>query len=476
VNTDAPPLEWPTRGQAERRVWEIQAKLHRWAGEDQGRRFRDVFNLVHDPAFLLVAWHRVRGNRGARSAGVDGASAFYVEQRYGVQAFLADLRLEVKTQTFQPLPVRERMIPKAGGRLRRLGIATVRDRVVQAALKLVLEPIWEADFLPCSYGFRPKRRAHDAIAEIRTFTSAPHRYEWALEGDIAACFDEISHGALLDRVRQRISDRRVVALIKAFLKSGIFNTETGLRDSHAGTPQGGILSPLLANLALSVLDEHFDQRVRQNRALPRRHRRGRPVFRLSRYADDWVLLVKGERADVETMRGEAATVLATMGLRLSPEKTTITHIDEGLDFLGWRIQRHRKPGTVKSYVYTYPSKKSVAAVTRKVRTLSRLNRNFPLEVLLHTLNPALRGWCTYFRPGVSAATFRYLRAFTWRRVIGWIRRKHPGMTWKQWRRRYCHGGWWPTDGEVALFDPGRMRTTRYRYRGAAIPNPWASAA
>jgi RNA-directed DNA polymerase len=368
------------------------------------------------------------------------------------------------------------MIPKAGGKQRRLGIATVRDRVVQAALKLVLEPIWEADFLPCSYGFRPLRRAHDAIAEIRTFASPPHRYEWALEGDIAACFDEINHSALLDRVRLRISDRRVVALIKAFLKAGIFNTETGLRDSSAGTPQGGILSPLLANLALSVLDEHFDQRTRQTRTLPQRQRRGRPAFRLSRYADDWVLLVKGERADVETMRDEAATVLATMGLRLSPEKTMITHIDEGLDFLGWRIQRHRKPGTVKSYIYTYPAKKSVAAVTRKVRTLSRLNRNFPLDVLLHTLNPALRGWCSYFQPGVSAATFRYLRTFTWRRVIGWIRRKHPRMTWKQLRRRYCHGGWWPTDGEVALFDPGRMRTTRYRYRGAAIPNPWASAA
>lgn len=243
MNTDAPPLEWPTLGQAERRVREIQAKLHRWAGEDSGRRFGDVFNLVHDPAFLLVAWNRVRGNRGARSAGVDGASAFYVEQRYGVEAFLADLRLEVKTATFRPLPVRERMIPKAGGKLRRLGIATVRDRVVQAALKLVLEPIWEADFLPCSYGFRPKRRAHDAVAEIRTFASSPHSYEWVLEGDIAACFDEISHRALLDRVRLRISDRRVVAVIKAFLKAGIFNTETGLRESPAGTPQGGILTP-----------------------------------------------------------------------------------------------------------------------------------------------------------------------------------------------------------------------------------------
>jgi RNA-directed DNA polymerase len=472
VNADAPPLEWPTLGQAERRVREIQAKLHRWAGEDSGRRFQDVFNLVHDPAFLLVAWHRVRGNRGARSAGVDGASAFYVEQRYGVQAFLADLRLEVKAQTFRPLPVRERMIPKAGGKLRRLGIATVRDRVVQAALKLVLEPIWEADFLPCSYGFRPKRRAHDAIAEISTFASAPHRYEWALEGDIAACFDEISHSALLDRVRQRITDRRVVALIKAFLKAGIFNTETGLRDSHAGTPQGGILSPLLANLALTVLDEHFD-RGRARTSPPRRQRQ-HPVFRLP-VCRRLVLLVKGSGPTSSDAR-RGGNGPRDDGLRLSPEKTTITHIDEGLDFLGWRIQRHRKPGTVKSYVYTYPSKKAVAAVTRKVRTLSRLNRNFPLEVLLLNLNPALRGWCAYFQPGVSAATFRYLRAFTWRRVIGWIRRKHPGMTWQQLRRRYCHGGWWPTDGEIALFDPGRMRTTRYRYRGAAIPNPWASTA
>ena len=169
-------------------------------------------------------------------------------------------------------------------------------------------------------------------------------------------------------------------------------------------------------------------------------------------------------------------VLAPMGLRLSVEKTKITHIDEGLDFLGWRIQRHRKPGTAKSFVYTYPSKKAVRAVTGKVRTLSRLNKNLPLEVLLHTLNPVLRGWCTYFQPGVSSATFRFLRAFAWRRVIGWLRRKHLRMNWKRLRQRYCHGGWWPSDGSVALFDPGRMRTTRYRYRGAAIPTPWASTA
>jgi RNA-directed DNA polymerase len=236
------------------------------------------------------------------------------------------------------------------------------------------------------------------------------------------------------------------------------------------------LSPLLANIALSVLDEHFTGRIRDQQALPRRHQRGLPWFRLIRYADDWILLVRGDRVHAEALREEAAAVLAPMGLRLSTEKTKITHVDEGLDFLGWRIQRHRKRGTDKSFVYTYPSKKAVRAVTGKVRMLSRLNKNLPLEVLLHTLNPVLRGWCTYFQPGVSSATFRFLRAFAWRRVIGWLRRKHLRMNWKRLRQRYCHGGWWPSDGSVALFDPGRMRTTRYRYRGAAIPTPWASTA
>ncbi|NEA77422.1 reverse transcriptase domain-containing protein, partial [Streptomyces sp. SID13588] len=154
-------------------------------------------------------------------------------------------------RSFRPLPVRERMIPKAGGKLRRLGIATITDRVVQASLKLVLEPIFEADFLPCSYGFRPKRRAHDAVAEVRFFTSKS--YEWIVEGDIEACFDEISHPALMDRVRARVGDKRVLALVKAFLKSGILGEDRVLRDTTAGTPQGSILSPLMNNVALSVL-------------------------------------------------------------------------------------------------------------------------------------------------------------------------------------------------------------------------------
>jgi RNA-directed DNA polymerase len=471
VNIDAPVF---APFGAKHRVREIQAKLHRWAIDDSDRQFRDLFNLVCDPAFLLIAWERVRGNRGARSAGVDGKSVSHVE-RQGLDEFLAEIREDLKAQQFRPLPVRERMIPKAGGKkLRRLGIPTVRDRVVQAALKLVLEPIFEADFEPCSYGFRPNRRAHDAIAEIRTFASPPHRYEWVVEGDIAACFDEISHSALMGRVRQRISDKRVLALVQAFLKAGILDKDRLFRESHMGTPQGGILSPLLANVALSVLDENFAQRHQDQKRMTRQMRRGEPSFRLIRYADDWVALVRGNRVDAETIRNEAAEALSTMGLRLAPEKTTLVHIDEGFDFLGWRIQRHRKRGTTKHYVYTYPSKKAVKSVMGKVRTISRLDKNLPLEVLLHNLNPVLRGWCVYFQPGVSSATFRFLRAFTWRRVMGWLHRKHPRATWEQVRHRYCQGHWWPFDGDTALFNPARMRTTRYRYRGTAIPTPWAS--
>ena len=193
VNTGDPELEYAFY-EAERRVLEIQAKLHRWASEDPHRRFDDLFNLVSDPAFLLVAWARVRGNKGARTAGVDGNTAYSIEAVQGTEAFLGRLRTSIKDRSFCPLPVREQMIPKANGKLRRLGIATVTDRVVQASLKLVLEPIFEADFLPCSYGFRPNHRVHDAVAEVRHLTS--RSYEWIVEGDIKACLDASSHCSL----------------------------------------------------------------------------------------------------------------------------------------------------------------------------------------------------------------------------------------------------------------------------------------
>ncbi len=474
MNTDEPEQ---VLDEARRRVLKIQTKLHRWAGDDPDRRFDDLFNLVADPAFLWVAWDRVSGNKGARTAGVDGRTASSIAAFDGGEDFLDQLRNTVKDRSFRPLPVRERMIPKAGGKLRRLGIPTVADRVVQASLKLVLEPIFEADFLPCSYGFRPNRRAHDAVAEVRYLASRPRCYEWVVEGDIKACFDEISHVALMQRVRRRVGDNRVLDLVKAFLKAGILTEDRLLEDTTAGTPQGGILSPLLANIALSVLDEHIARAAggpntgALERARRLRHRQ--PNFKLSRYADDWCLMVRGTRADAEALRDEIAEVLAVMGLRLSQDKTRITHIDEGLDFLGWRIQRHRKRGTSKHYVYVYPSKKAVASARRKIKTLCRqVTTSQPLDALLRRVNSTLRGWSGYFRAGVSSAVFSYLSHYTWKTVWRWLLRKHRKLTRTQIRGRYFGGGWWPATENRELIDLTKIGTTRYRYRGSVIPSPW----
>jgi RNA-directed DNA polymerase len=472
VNTGA---SWPGFVEAELRVLSIQAKLHQWSIDDAGRRFDDLFNLVTDPAFLMVAWDRVRGNRGARSAGIDGVSPRSIV--FGSERFLSDLRDDLRSRQFRPLPVRQVMIPKANGKLRALGIPTARDRTVQAALKLVLEPIFEADFKPCSYGFRPKRRAHDAIAEIHFLAAAPRNYSWVLEADIKACFDEIDHTALMGRVRNRIGDRRVVDLVKAFLKAGVLSEDTIVRDTNTGTPQGGILSPLLANIALSVLDEHFVAAwtaMGDSSARHQRRRKGLATYRIVRYADDFVVMVNGTRAHADGLREEVAAVLAPMGLRLSEEKTKVVHIDEGFDFLGFRIQRQQKRGSGKSFVYTYPSAKAVASVKAKVRTMTRGATNQPLAVLCYRLAPVLRGWANYFRHGVSKSTFDYIRTFTWRRVICWLRHKHPQTNWKWFRHRYLPG-WWPTDGDVVLFDIGKVAVTRYLYRGNKIPTPWTRA-
>jgi RNA-directed DNA polymerase len=239
---------------------------------------------------------------------------------------------------------------------------------------------------------------------------------------------------------------------------------------------GGVISPLLSNLALSVLDEHAARAWQAMGTVSQRHdrrQRGEATWRLVRYADDFVVLVAGTQAHAEQLKDEVAAVLATMGLRLSEAKTSIRHIDEGVDFLGWRIQRHQQRGSQRRYVYTYPSKKALAAVKATVRTLTKTMRNQPLTVLLHRLNWVLRGWTTYFRHGSSSATFEDLRAFTWRRVVCWLRRKHPRISWKELRRRYLPG-WWPTQGAVRMFNPGAVGIVRYRYRGAKIPAPWTS--
>jgi RNA-directed DNA polymerase len=464
---------WPDLDEAELRVRVMQKKLHQWAISDPGRRFDDLYNLVYDPAFLVVAWSRVRDNKGGRSAGVDGVVPRSIVFNTG--EFLTGLREDLKARRFTPVRVREKMIPKANGKIRRLGIPTAADRTVQASLKLVLEPIFEADFEPCSYGFRPRRRAQDAVAEIHFFGTPVRKYDWVFEGDIKACFDEIDHSALMGRVRHRIGDKRVLGLVKAFLKSGILCEDGTARTTITGTPQGGVLSPLLANIALSVLDEHFARKwdeLGPAWTRVKRRRQGVPAYRLVRYADDFVVMVGGTRDDADALWDELAAVLAPMGLRLSEEKTRVCHIDEGFDFLGWHIQRRTKRGHGgKRAVYTYPSKKALASVMEKVRSLTRRQKHRTLADLLRSVNRVLRGWCNYFRHGVSSPTFSYLDHFTWWRIVGWLRKRHLGLNWGTLHRRFLPD-WQIRDGRTEMFRPQAILIVRYRYRGTRIPTPW----
>ena len=385
---------WPHPDEAGPRVRRMQAKLHLWATRDPGRRFDDLFNLIYHPDFLAVAWDRVRGNKGARTAGVDRVIPSSITGGAETAGFLNETRQQLKSQTFTPLPVRERLIPKSGqpGKYRRLGIPSTMDRLVQAALVLVLEPIFEADFKPVSYGFRPKRRAQDAIAEIHYFGS--RNYHWVFEADITACFDELSHSAILQRVRQRVADKRVLALVKAFLKAGIMSENGQVRDQVTGTPQGGIASPLLANIALSVLDEHFCAKWDAHGTDMRRftyRKRGGATYRIIRYADDFTIMVNGTKAQADALWDEVAQLLAPLGLRLSETKSRVCHLDEGFVFLGFHIQRRRKKGTSKKAVYTYPSKKALASIMAKVRAITNRARHRTLADLLRQLNPVLRG-------------------------------------------------------------------------------------
>lgn len=481
VNTGA--VTWPDPYSAGVAVRSMQIKLHRWAGEDSSRRFSDLFNLVYDPAFLVHAWERVSGNKGARTPGADKATVAMIETWIGVEEFLGQIRDALKSGGFGPVEVRQVRIPKGTpGKFRKLGIPTVADRVVQASLKAVLEPVFEADFQPCSYGFRPNRRAHDAIAEIHHYGTSGYR--WVLECDIKACFDEIDHTALMDRLRARIKDKRVCALVKAFLESGVM-TELGDREETlTGTPQGGILSPLLANIALSALDDYFSQqRSREmgtdvQRAKRRRHGQGN--WKLIRYADDFVFMVHGERRHAEALREEVAAVLAPMGLRLAPEKTAVVHLDEGFTFLGFDIRRLRKRGTQEYYVYTKPSRKAIQAIKDKVRTKTcRSTLHMGLDELIASLNRSLAGWANYFRHGVSKAVFSDVDSHAWNRLMRWIRDKYKHGTHRigmpELRRRFCDQGWRFACNGVVFTGAASVAVIRYRYRGSTIPTPWTPA-
>ena len=280
----------------------------------------------------------------------------------------------------------------------------------------------------------------------------------------------------MDLVAERIKDRKVLRLVSAFLRAGVVERHGGFAETLTGTPQGGVASPLLANIYLSTLDRHFS-RIWDSEMTPgwrkqQRRRRGLPNFRLVRYADDFVVLVHGTKSQAEALKEEIGQLLASrLKMTLSVDKTHITHIDNGFVFLGFHIQA-KTQGDRRRIVLTIPAKPALAAVMRKIKKLTAQGTtSLSLAEVLWTVNPVLRGWAAYFRYGASKKTFSYLGWYAWWRMILWIRRKHPKLTWKQLRRRY-YGVDRITEDGLVLYNPAKMRVKRYRFRGAQISTPY----
>jgi len=489
-----------------------QRKLYTRSEENVGYVFCKLWGLVTDSRNLRMALARVASNRGHRTAGVDGITVGHVAKR--AEEFIAEMRSELRSGAYRPSPVRRVLIPKIGapGKFRPLGIPTVKDRVVQAALKNILEPIFEADFFPVSYGFRPGKSVHGALEHLRVLlrpkafkSSEKPRlpYQWVVEGDIKGCFDNIDHHGLMERFRRRVSDPKVNRLVVAFLKAGVLSEGNFVR-SDAGTPQSGILSPLLANIALSIIEERYERHVwprriqptRRDAAPPKRraaHARkidrlgGRTVIFPIRYADDFLLLVGAapgprqyERAqqDAEKEKAVVAALLKQqLGLELSETKTLITPVTETFAFLGHHVcVRHNRAFGRVSSVTLIPKERS-HQVRERIKGFCRRNRTGQsLRELLRDLNWLLRGWSAFYRHAWGAKrVFCSLDYYTWWTVFRWLRKKHQHTSVKRLKALYppsmepgTRRGQWHHRG-VTLFVAGSTPVGRYRLAWARPP-------
>lgn len=391
---------------------ELQRALYLAAKRSAGRRFHALYDKVHRKDILAGAWAEVKANKGA--PGVDGVTIADIEAR-GEEEFLAELQTELMERRYRPLPVRRVFIPKPGrpNETRPLGIPALRDRVVQQAAKTVLEPIFEADFRDCSYGFRPRRSAHQALEKVRVTMNSGA--QWVVDVDIRAFFDEIGHDVVLRLVQKRVSDRAVLKLIKAWLRTGVMQDgEYG--ETMAGTPQGGVISPLLANIVLHELDRVWEQRCGH-------------LGVLVRYADDSVVLCRSE-ADAEESLRRIGIVMGRLGLRLHPEKTRIVEVrggKEGFDFLGFH---HRMKESWRWrgrwYAHKWPSNRAMKAIRQKVKDVlgPPAARAVALGEHVKQLNRILRGWNAYFRVGNSSRCFRLIDGYVSHRLAIYYRHKH----------------------------------------------------
>lgn len=419
---------------------DIQLTQHSFAVKAQHQpqhRFTDLYHLICRTDWIEFALVAVLRNTGSRTPGVDGITRRHFEDGKFRQEFLTQLQSDLKKGIYRPQPVKRKWIPKSSGGQRGLGIPVIRDRVVQMLLKMLMEPIFESDFLESSSGFRPGRRTMDCIHMCYALINTQHMYYWVIEGDIRKCFDRINHDRLLKLVERRIADRRIIKLIQAFLEAGVM--EDGLVSASVeGTPQGGIVSPLLSNIYLHELDLWWWEKIGKlpNYQKTKRRHNGKANFRLVRYADDFIILTNGTKEQAYVLRDEVQQFLwKDLHLELNLEKTRVTHATQGFDFLGFHVE-HRRPKDNKPWLRVTPSEKSIERLKSKIREMTDRRQFFdtPLHKVM-AINRVLRGWIMYYRYVSVKRIASKLDWWVGQRLVGWLEEKHR-LGYRQIKAKY----------------------------------------